>query len=70
MRKERRKRRRKSDNGSGDEEDEGSAVITNSHDSIIQELFHFKELTECKIEKTETKSQKRGSEHLNYSSGS
>jgi protein FRA10AC1 len=70
MRKERRKRRRKSGGESGDEEDEGSAVITNSHDSIIQELFHFKELIECKIEKTETISQKRKSEHLSSSSAS
>lgn len=70
MRKERRKRRRKSDGDSGGEEIEGSADITNSHDSIIRELFHFKELIECKIEKTETKSQKRGSEHLKNSSAS
>jgi protein FRA10AC1 len=70
MRKERRKRRRKSDGDSGGEEEEGSAVITNSHDSIIQELFNFKELIECKIEKTEIKSQKRKSEHLNNSSAS
>ena len=70
MRKERRKRRKKSDDGSGGEEEEGSAVITNSHDSILEELFHFKELIECKIEDTEKKTQKRGSEYLNKSSAS
>ena len=53
IKKERRKRRRRSDGDSGGEDEECSAGVTNSHDSILEELFQFKELNEVKIENTE-----------------
>ena len=72
MKKERRKRRKQGDGGCGGEDEhedeECSAGVTNSHDSILEELFQFKELVEVKIENTERKTLKRSSDHLNNTS--